>query len=58
MKFTSALVVAALLNCSDVNAIKMPTKFIESSDVQINEEPAVEATSPVSTAESKKEEAK
>ena len=43
MKFTSAIVVAALLNCSDVNAIKMPTKFIESSDVQMSEEPAGEA---------------
>lgn len=38
MKFTSTLVLAALLNCSDVHAIKMPTKFIDDSDVQMKDD--------------------
>lgn len=43
MKFTSAIVLAALLNSSDVQAIKMPTRFIDDSDVQIKDEPAGDA---------------
>jgi len=43
MKFSSAIVIAALLNISDVNAIKMPTRFIDDSDVQIKDEPAGDA---------------
>ena len=38
MKFTSAIVLAALLNCSDVQAIKMPTRFIDDSDVQMRDD--------------------
>ena len=45
MKYTSAIVIAALLAMgqNDVNAIKMPTKFIDSSDIQIKDEPAGDA---------------
>ena len=43
MKFTSAIVLAALLNLSEVEGIRMPTKFIDDSDIQLRDEPAGDA---------------